>query len=42
MKITKVLMKNDKVNSPKVTIDKGVMVLTVGFSASEKYLVNHN
>jgi hypothetical protein len=36
-KITKVLLKNDKSNSPKVTIDKGVMTLWIGFSTSDKY-----
>ncbi|GHM98995.1 hypothetical protein WSM22_04850 [Cytophagales bacterium WSM2-2] len=36
-KITKVLLKNDKTNSPKVVIDKGVMTLLIGFSTSDKY-----
>lgn len=36
-KITKVILKNDKSSSPKVTIDKGVMTLLIGFSTSDKY-----
>jgi hypothetical protein len=37
MKITKVLLKNDKSNSPKITIDKGVMTLWIAFTSSDKY-----
>ena len=36
-KITKVILKNDKEKSPKVTIDKGIMTLWIGFSTSDKY-----
>src|SRR5882757_9756219 len=36
-RITKVVLKNDKTNSPKVTIDKGIMTLQIGFSTSDKY-----
>lgn len=37
MKITKVLLKNSKEGAPKVTIDRGVMTLTIGFSSSDNY-----
>jgi hypothetical protein len=35
-KITKVILKNDKTNSPKVTLDKGIITLLIGFS-TDKY-----
>jgi hypothetical protein len=36
-KITKVILKNDKANPKKVTIEKGIMTLRSGFSTSDKY-----
>jgi hypothetical protein len=36
-KITKVVLKNDPKNKPKVTIDKGIMTVSIGFSTEDSY-----
>jgi hypothetical protein len=36
-KITKIVLKNDKTQAPKVNLDKGVMTLLIGFSTTDKY-----